>query len=214
MSKYDDEFKNVKKGLHNLPPENTTQKTRVNFLAIFIVAGIVLAIAILLFQELIVDTGENLRTQSGYIFIQIIINGVLALIIGGIQAWIFKARIKSRVYVFIGFSLLGGVIAGLFGGMLIDAGSRTPFLVGAITGLIAGGISSMAQNSVMGNKKDTSKWLIYSIISWTVIFAIGWTIGWDPENVLGLAAAAAFLLFASGVSLVLFLNNTPQIEFS
>ncbi len=214
MSKYDDEFKNVKKGLNNLPGENTAQKAKVNFLAIFAVAGVALAILILAFQDLILGTGSNMINESGYIFGQVIINGVLALVIGSIQAWIFRANIKARTYVFIGFALLGGAIAGLFGGMLLDAEIKNSIIVGAVTGAFAGGVSSVAQNNVMGNKKYGSKWLTYSVISWSIIFAIGWTIGWDPTNALGLAIAAGFLMIASGISLIVFLNNTPQIEFS
>ncbi len=211
MSKYDDEFKNVKKGV---PSENTNQKVSVNYLMIFIVVGLIFAILILIFQDSILNTGNGVIGQSGYVLGQIVINSILALFTGSIQAWIFKSKIKSRVYVFIGFSLLGGVIAGLIGGLAMDSGLRNSFFIGALTGALIGGISSAAQNGVMGNKKYGQKWFAYSMISWLIIFSVGWTIGWDPTNGLGLAVAAGFLMIASGVSLVIFLNSTPQIEFS
>lgn len=212
MSKYDDdEFKNIKTGV---PSGNATQKASVSFLTIFTVVGVIFAVVILIFQDSIISIGFSMSSQNGQVLKQIIINSVIALLIGSIQAWIFKARIAARVNIFIGFSLLGGVIAGLIGGLLIDAGVTNSFVVGAITGALVGGISSLTQNGVMGNKKYGTQWFIYSTTSWAVIFSIGWTIGWDSYSALSIASAAGFLLIASGVSLVIFLNIAPQIEFS
>jgi hypothetical protein len=87
------------------------------------------------------------------------------------------------------------------------------FIVGAINGVLAGGISSLAQNKLMGNKKYGTRWFIYNSVSWAVIYSIAWAIAWDPDT-LTLAIAGGFLMVASGVSLILFLRRTPQIEFS
>lgn len=210
MSRYDDEFNKVKKGL---PEENTQQKARLNYLLIFTIVGVVFALVILIFQDTISTVGINL-SQNGRVPEQIIINGILALLVGSIQAWIFKARIKARGYIFVGFSLMGGVIAGLIGGLLINSGVNEPIVIGLVTGAIAGGFSSLSQNKVMGNNKYGTNWFIYSAISWAIIFAIGWTIGWNTADAIKLATSGGFLVIASGVSLAIFLNNTPQIEFS
>jgi hypothetical protein len=136
------------------------------------------------------------------------------LLIGSLQAWIFKAKIKSRLYVFISFSLLGGLIGGLIGGALFNSGLRISILIGGVNGVLAGGISSFAQNRLMGNKKYGVRWFLFNAVSWAIIFSIAWTIGWNPYNLILTALAGGFLIIASGISLVVFLRKTPQIEFS
>lgn len=115
---------------------------------------------------------------------------------------------------FVAFSIVGGVAAGFIGGFLINSGFLNPFIIGMISGAVIGGISSVGQNMVMNNTKHGVKWLQYSVISWAIIFSIGWTIGWQPKSAAELALAVIFLMVASGISLVVFLNNTPEIEFS
>ena len=210
MSKYDDEFKDVKKGV---PSGNATQKASINFVVLFTAVGVILALVILLFQDTIMSEGRNLA-KNGYVPEQIITNGVLALLVGSLQALIFKARIKTRGYLFVGFSVLGGVIAGLIAGFLINSGLNLPVVIGLITGAIAGGFSSLSQNKVMSNKKYGTNWFVYSAISWAIIFAVGWIIAWQAVDIIRLAVAGGFLMIASGISLAIFLNNTPQLEFS
>lgn len=211
MSKYDDEFKNVKKGL---PEENTQQKASINFVLLFTIVGVVFALIIFLFQDTIFSQGGKLNQTGSKIPEQVIINGVFALLVGGVQAWIFKARIKSRAHIFIIFSIVGGLIGGVIGGLLLNAGINDPIVIGMANGALAGGISSGGQNMVMKNKNQGTRWLVYSIVSWGIIFSIGWIIGWRPESGTEMAMATIFLLAASGISLAVFLNNTPQIEFS
>lgn len=206
MSNNDDEFKNVKQGL---PPEDTTQKNSVNLILVFSVVGVITALIILIF-----DGAIKSGSKYGNIPDQMIMNGLLALLVGSIQTWVFKTKIKTRIPLFICFSLIGGLLAGLVGGLLIDSGVRTPIIIGGVNGALAGGFSSISQNKIMGNVKYGSIWFFYSMISWAVIFAAGWPIGWLPSSGLDLALAALFLMVASGISLAVFLNKTPQIEFS
>jgi uncharacterized membrane protein YuzA (DUF378 family) len=209
MSKHDDNFKNVG---HGLPPvRKSTQGF--NFVMLFILVGIALAFAIYTFSSVIFETGSQLKKSGlGYIPSQALMNGILALAVGSVQAWIFKSRIKSRIPLFVGFAALGGVIGGLFGGILINSGINTPFIIGAINGGIAGATSSTIQNRIMGNSRYGTNWLTYSSISWLIVFAIGWAIGWEPSTS-NLALASVFMLIGSGIGLWIFLNNTPQIEF-
>ena len=207
----DDEFKDVKKGL---PTESAAQKAGINFVILFSVTGIVIALLILLFQEQISNVGALVSGQFGYVPEQMVISGFLALLIGSIQAWIFRNRIKSRRYIFILVSMLGGMIGGLVSGLMINANINVPLVLGAVTGALAGGTSSFVQNRLMGNFRHGASWFIYSTISWAVIFAIGWTIGWWANRGMDIALAGAFLIIATGISLAVFLNRTPQIEFS
>jgi len=204
----DDEFKDVQMGL---PSNNTAQRSSIKFILIFLVGGIIITL-------LVVFLGDSLRalfSNDNYIPQQMSMNGAISLIIGSLQAWIFKAKIKSRVGVFIGFSLLGGIAGGLLSGALINSGIRTSVIIGAINGILAGGISSFAQNRLMGNKKYGSRWFFYNLISWAVIYSIAWAVAWRPDtDNLILALTGGFIIIASGISLVVFLRQTPQIEFS
>lgn len=211
MSNFDeDEFKNVKKGL---PTEGAAQKASLNLIILFGVIGIIIAVLIVLFQDQISFIGE-IAEDLGYVPEQVMMSGFLALLIGSIQAWIFRDRIRSRRSIFIAASLLGGVIGGLVSGLLINAHIEEPILLGAVAGALAGGISSLVQNRLMRNFSHGVSWLIYSTLSWAVIFAAGWAIGWWPDRGLDIALAGAFVIIATGVSLAVFLNRTPQIEFS
>ena len=202
----DDEFKDVESGL---PAENTAQKSSIKFLLIFLVGGILISFVIAQFA----DTFEGVM-GTGRIVPQILMTGVVALLLGSLQAWVFRSKIKSRLSVFIFVSLLGGLIGGLVGGLLLDSGLEVPLIIGAINGLLAGGIGSLAQNKLMSNKKYGLRWFFYNSLSWAIIFAIGWLIGWSPMNTTLIALAGGFLMVATGISLVVFLRQTPQIEFS
>jgi MFS family permease len=206
MSLDNDEFKDVEKGL---PAENTAQKSSIKFLLIFLIGGIIITFVILQFE----DAFAGLM-GSGRIVPQILMTGSISLLLGSLQAWIFKSKIRSRLYIFIVVSLLGGLIGGFVGGWLLDSGLEVPLIIGAINGLLAGGISSLAQSRLMGNKKYGLRWFLYNSVSWAFIFALAWLIGWSPMNTTLIALAGGFLIVASGISLVLFLRSTPQIEFS
>ena len=206
MSNNDDEFNDVVKGL---PSENTAQKSSVRFLLAFIGGGIILAMVIFQLGSSLIDS----FSRDNFIPPQVLMNGFISLLIGSLQAWIFKSKIKSRIRNFIAFSLLGGVLGGFVGGLLMNTGLLEPFTIGAINGLLAGGISSLAQNRLMGNKKYGTRWFIYNAVSWGIIYAIAWWLAWRP-NIVTLSLASGFLMIASGVSLVVFLRKTPQIEFS
>lgn len=206
MSKQDDEFNDVVKGL---PSDNTVQKSSVKFILVFILGGIILSMVI--FQ--LGNNWFHMFSQENFIMPQIIMNASISLLIGSLQAWIFKSKIKSRVRNFVFFSLLGGVAGGFLGGLFMNSGLREPFTIGAINGLLAGGISSLAQNRLMGNKKYGARWFFYNVISWAIIYSVAWRLAWVP-NIITLALAGGFLMIASGISLVTFLRKTPQIEFS
>ena len=202
----DDEFKDVETGL---PAENTAQKSSIKFLLVFLIGGILIAFVISQFGGAFGGV-----MGSGRIMPQILMTGAVSLLLGSLQAWVFRAKIKSRLSIFILVSLFGGLIGGLAGGLLLDSGLEIPLIIGAINGLLAGGISSLAQNKLMSNKKYGMRWFLYNSISWALIFAIGWLIGWSPMNTTLIALAAGFLMVATGISLVVFLRQTPQIEFS
>src|SRR5262245_21472400 len=104
MSTEDDEFKDVEKGLQ---AENTAQRSSVTFMLIFMVGGVIITFVISRFAE----TLGGLM-GSGRVMPQILMTGATSLLLGGLQAWVFKSKIRSRVNVFIAVSLLGGVVGG------------------------------------------------------------------------------------------------------
>ena len=205
MSDEEDEFKDVIKGL---PSETTAQRASVKYVGLFTIVGVIIAVAVLAIGRGIAEL------LGGHLPAQILMTGILALFVGTLQAMIFRSKIRSRLPTFILFSLLGGIAGGLVGGILMEGGFIMPLVIGALNGFLAGAISSVAQNKLMGNIKYSARWFLYNAVSWAIIFAIGWRIGWQQGDFTNVAIAGAFIMIASGISLVVFLRGTPQIEFS
>ncbi len=205
MSDEEDEFKDVIKGL---PSETTAQRASITYVALFTLVGIIIAVAVLSIGKRIADL------LGGLLPAQILMTGLLALLVGSLQTMIFRSKIRSRLLTFVAFSLLGGIAGGLVGGILMERGFIMPLVIGALNGFLAGTISSLAQNQLMGNTKYGGRWFLYNAVSWAIIFAIGWRIGWQHGDFTKVAIAGAFIMIASGISLVVFLRGTPQIEFS
>lgn len=206
MSDEDDEFKDVKKGL---PSAATAGRASFMYVALFTIVGIIIAVAVLIVGKLTANLLQSRLTA------QVLMMGLLALLVGILQSTIFRSKIRSRLPTFFGFSLLGGVVGGLVGGSLMEGDFLKPLVIGAINGFLAGAISSAAQNRLMGNTKYGGRWFFYNAVSWAIIFAIGWLIGWQQSSdFTNVAIAGAFIMIASGISLVVFLRGTPQIEFS
>ena len=208
MSQDDDEFKDVKKGL---PTGSTAQKSTIKFIALYFVVAILVAALVRGFAGSISD----MMNEDEFMLPQILMTGLLAFLVGSLQDWIFKSKIRSRLHFFLGFALLGGIVGGLAGGILMDLGfTSSSFAIGAVNGFLAGMISSVAQNKLMSNIKYGTRWFLFNVVSWAVIFSIAWAIAWMPGNSTNLAIAGAFLIIANGISLMVFLRSTPQIEFS
>jgi hypothetical protein len=208
-SNEDDEFKDVIKGL---PTENTAQRSSIQFAFSFLGAALLLVVLVLAFGGL---AQNQLQGMNTYVPQQMLINGLLSLLLGSMQAGVFRSKIRSRPIVFVIFSLAGGLAGGFVGGMLINSGiNNQPALIGVINGAISGGTSSLVQNGMMGNKKYGGRWFLYNLFSWPLIFAVAWSIAWQSQEFLVLAMAGAFVVIASGIGLTLFLRRSPQIEFS
>jgi hypothetical protein len=212
MSSYpdpNDEFKKVKKGL---PEENTSQKAKTNFITIFIVVGLLFAAVVLIFREPIQEANQSMGR-----FTQQIVNGIVfSLLVGSIQAWIFKAHVRSRINLFLVNTAIGGLAGGFVGGIFLYF-TTSPWVIGGIIGLVGGFISSLLQNQIMHNSKYGSKWTAFNALTWMVIYSVTWAISWElgqVNQIAGMVLAVIFLMIASGIALVVFLNNNPQIEFS
>ena len=205
----DDEFKDVIKGL---PAENTAQRASVRFTISFIGAALLLVVLVMAFGGL---AQSQLQEMNSFVPQQMLINGLLSLLLGSMQAGVFRAKIRSRPIVFVIFSLAGGLAGGFVGGLLINSGiNDQPALIGVINGAISGGLSSLIQNGMMGNKKYGGRWFLYNLLSWPLIFAVAWSLAWQTGQFVLLAMAGAFVVIVSGIGLALFLRRSPQIEFS
>ncbi len=124
-----EDFSNIKKGL---PAENTVLKTRLRLIIIFVVVGSVLAVLILFYGLLFLivkrmfGIGDSVVTGAFsklLVYIANIISssfytGSIALLVGIIQAWFLRKKLRSNSYIF-AFSLgLGGIIGGWPGGLI------------------------------------------------------------------------------------------------
>lgn len=204
MSKDKEEF-DVVKG-------EPQKRNNYSFVGTFIVAALIFAFLIFVFQSSI-DAAGDIFGKGAYPAITSSAVA-LAVLIGWLQSWIFKQDLhKSHIPNYILASALGGFIGGLVGGFLRANDIFTSgFWVGAFTGLVAGTVSSLIQNGLPDRKENSSKWFTFSSISWGVIWAFGWAISWGVGGYSGISIAAAFIVALSGISLTI-LKGYYHFEF-
>ena len=199
-----------------VPPQNTRKKNLQKYLLYFGVIGFILATILVSFDENFDRFGAQFG-QTGYWIVSLAISGGgLATIVGILQVIILKDRITDRHWLFIFASALGGTIAGTFAGALRYYSVVTSgFWIGAIIGLVGGLLSGLIQNSLMTKYRTNSRWVIFSAISWSGIFAIGWAISWAMNSEYGSGFGALLIILGSGVALSMFLGSIEvDIEFS
>lgn len=200
------------------PPKNTRTNQSARYIGFFVIAGIVLFVLVLVFQNFLTGIGQALQSVAGYALPQSIISAIFAGLVGLIQAWILREHLESQnVTKFIGFAALGGAVGGLVAGVIMNATQLyLQFLpgvfMGGLAGAIAGAVSSAGQNTFMSSAGRQGQWTTYSLISWSLIWGIGWGISWQIGYLVGTSIGAALMMIASGIALSVFLSNTA-IEF-
>lgn len=204
------EFRDVISGL---PSKREVEGTQTNFAIVYIAIGIGFAILVGIFSESIDQINRYISPAGGGVLTQIISGVVLAATVGAVQSWVFRNQIKTTQFQYILFAAAGGFVGGLIAGLSFNL-TRVGFFIGGINGMIAGGLGSYLQGKLMVNSKYHTQWFQFNAISWAIIFGLGWTISWGIYGSTGIAFGAAFILIASGISLLVFLKNNRHIEFS
>lgn len=144
------------------------------------------------------------------------------------------------MFVYLLFSIISGIVGGIISSLLLyifgwfDSSIPLSFssiimtsliwlIIGLFVGVISGGVigsaSSILQNFLMKETKYRLKWFLYNLISWSIVYGAGLGISLGLNNLIEFpfmndAIATLFILVAHGVCIVLFLNYSPQIEFS
>ena len=198
------------------PPQDTRKKKLQKYVLYFGAIGIILAIILITFYENFDRFGAQFGQKAYWVVSLSISGGGLSAIVGMLQVVILKDRIASRHWLFVIASAIGGTIAGSIAGGLRYYGAVTSgFWIGAIIGLVGGLLSGLIQNSLMTKYRTNSRWVIFSAISWSGIFAIGWAISWAMNSEYGSGFGALLIILGSGVALSMFLGSIEvDIEFS
>lgn len=144
----------------------------------------------------------------------------LALLLGLLQAWVFKGRLRiTKRAMYIGITtlsgLLGGAVVGVIGNIVL-ANSHVfiPNIVaGLLIGAIGGCIASLGQNFFLGNASAARKWFLFNLVSWTIIWGLGWLVASLIPGPIGTSIGAGLILLLSGASLQVLLKYSPEIEF-
>lgn len=194
---------------------NSRDSLLIRIFMVFAGLGIAMFILILVFGSVILQIASELHRQSGLILPDAISNAVLGLLVGSVHSWIFRNNInRSRVALFILSATVGGIVGGLIVGSLTNSsGLDNPYMAGFLIGGIAGTVSSLGQNLFMQSRGLQSKWFLFNLISWSLIWTVGTQISWSATTATGLGAAATFIIVASGAAISLFLRYYPEIEF-
>lgn len=198
------------------PSQSTSRQVGIRrYVTYFSIAGIILALSIKAFEDTIASLSAGLTGSQNYTYPQVIMGSVVTMIVSIIQVGVFRDRIKSRQLLFIILAGFGGAIGGFVVGSLIMSDLLLDgFAVGALLGGIAGLVSSSVQVKLMNQSRKISSWVTYNSLSWAVVYAIGWQIGWK-ENINAFAFGALFIMVGAGIALAMYLNYFQQdLEFS
>ncbi|MBX3049096.1 MAG: hypothetical protein KIT46_02195 [Anaerolineales bacterium] len=201
----------VHKGL----PKPVKHDRILKYLGYFVAGGVLLALLILLFKDSLALISAGLRQGGNFMYLQIVVGGLISILVAAIQVGVFRQRVKSRQLLFVGLAGAGGLLGGLVAGWLLDSyiivdGFSTGAIVGGVMGLVAG----YTQTLLMSRERSVSTWVTYNSLSSAIIYAVGWQIGWGYDAS-KFAAGAFFVMLGAGLALVVFLNNFQQdLEFS
>ena len=201
------------------PPENTRQKKTLVFLGIFIGLGCLISLFFFIFANPLEQIKDGFEDTFGFVIVNA--GGVLisAIFISMVQVFVLRNNIsKSKILPYISYAAIGGGVGGFVGGEIMLAikyyspNFTEGFFVGIVIGAIIGIISSIGQNTIMKSKEEKSRWVWYSLISNTIVWAVGWGASALRPDFEGAAIGAVFSMFLSGLALSVFLPQT-SIEF-
>jgi hypothetical protein len=204
--------------IHPWQSENI-QVTKTHQLRTFVVLSIGVAVAALLlilaFGNLLYSLGMRLVLSLGEAGRQAIVSGILAMLVGSVEVWVFRQRIQTprQRFWFIVAAMFGGIFGGGVAGGLVGANVWPLWAMGSMSGWIAGGIAGLWQNKLMRTHGAEKKWFLWNLSSWAIIWFLGWWISWGVPGIGGTALGTAFILIISGAMLAYFLNLSPEIEF-
>jgi hypothetical protein len=184
------------------------------FAGMVAVVGLLLAGVVFAFRDTI-DSVSRQAWLSGSVAKQIVSDTTIALLVGAVETWIFRLKLKKgKKVTFLIATILGGLISGVVTGMLFDAKIVTnSFTLGLSNGLISGIMSALFQTLLLKGQNAGLKWVIFNALTWAVVWAVGWTISWGIGGIGGEAASIAFILIISGIVFSLFLYVSPEVEF-
>jgi len=182
-------------------------------LGLFIGAAVVLFILIMIFSYDLAMFGNSIWRSGGNVTLQALVSAALSAIIGAVQAWVFRLRMRPAVrWQFMLLTALGGLIGGILAGILMNSYVRFGW-IGFWTGATAGLISSLMQNWLLKGQRSGARWVFWNLFSWPIIWGLGYSISRSIGYTEGTATGSGFIVLAIGASLALFLRIFPDIEF-
>ncbi len=139
---------------------------------------------------------------------------LLAVLLGAMQAVIFRSRLShGGVWLFWLWVLLGGLAGGICGGALVAGGALDQAGAGWLIGGIAGAIGALGQLLGMRNHGAGTPWLVWNTVWSAVVWGMGWLIAAQIDGLRGTTAGSAFILLGMGLSFALFLALFREVEF-
>lgn len=201
--------------LSGAPPKHTQEKSLAKLIIIFVAVGLLFSCFLLSSEELLEGISGNVIGSNSYVMLQALLGLGMSVLLSSLQALVLSGKIRSRLWLFISSAGIGGLIGGLIVGVLVQSYIivYSGYMAGFWHGLIAGGISSLMQNSTMSSARYNFQWFIFSVVAWAITFSFGWGIGWW-KGVPGIASGLAFILISMSILLSLFLKFSPDIEFN
>ena len=192
-------------------------KNILKFAGIFIVVGIVFAYLIAQNATILTNIYAAVKVY-GTAVADGIGSGILALLIGLIELWIFQQRMpQNKKLIFVLLTAASGIIGGAIGGGLVDARVITVHQIGFVVGILSGALTSFGYIFLMRTMGSNYRWLIWNTAAWAISWYTGWTVGLFIESNnggwMGSAVSAGLITILLGVFLTLYIWLTPDFEF-
>lgn len=182
-------------------------------LGIFGGIGVLLLVAIFAFGGNITSLAMALYAAGGFVWYSAVGAGIVAAIVGLVEVWVFRGKMKSGSrWFFTGATALGGLVGGALGALLLgpDANGEAG---GLVIGGIAGFLGGLVQSRLLSSPGTEGKWIAWNTLSWAAIWFGGYLLDTMIEGVNGTAVTSAFIVIVTGIGLSWFLYRSPEIEF-
>lgn len=196
------------------------QRMIVGFFSIFLILAILTIVFFIAQESTLNRLMADSREVTGVVGEQVIASASLALVIGIVQAFIFRRTVRGiNRLLFVLITTVSGAVGGLLGGMImkwlnIPLNAINGFFIGALIGGTAGALASFGQNLFLRDQGSGFRWFLWNTFSWLMIWGIGWQISWlSGTTIIDNAIGAAFMILALGATLSFLLHISPSIEF-
>ena len=189
-----------------------------SFILVYTAVGALVLLLALVFEPQF-DSIYQSFTQGSTIGREIIAGGGLALLIGALYTWAFRATMRTNmIWQIVLATGAAGMVGGLVSGVIyeqLDTNPATTAIASAIGGAVAGALAGWIQATIRLRVTGARRrqWMLLGALSWSVIWCVGLTIGSAIDNrSIGDTIGWTIVLALNGAALALLGSRLRSLE--